>query len=459
MHLRQECYKMNKIFSVNFFVVCLICYANMLTGMESNPLDLGQSAAVSVQAYPEEIKNLPALVQHDAIEFYEKMQNPLLQWATMDKNPVIRSWSVFFIYSIFKKEMKVRITANEHIKIDDAIHALFSQKRGKESESSKKISSLVSILTDKNIPTNFSNVGASVFHSVLNKNNSFKKIKANNVYVQFVSGFLQLIEGIQTPNDSQIIEGQFQLTMSAFGLCNLPLEILKKVGNKPTKALCNKIVKQSKILKSRIDSAFVGSIIENNMFFDYDTSLLFTRLTKEQQNHWYVVTNNRFENFITVVHGTLDKNQQDIYGGISDFLRSRLIAKRDAASLFSTISWKLNAIVPFLTSVAGGIITFVSLDYESDQKNAMIVGGSVSLIGPTFNLLYGVVQWYNAVQVPTYSEKQMQLIALYYAANCTLSHATADSIAQPIIDYLDESYDDAKTLSQNALYYQKGIRK
>ena len=107
----------------------------------------------------------------------------------------------------------------------------------------------------------------------------------------------------------------------------------------------------------------------------------------------------------------------------------------------------------------GSIITFFAIDYQSDQKNALIAGGSVSLIGLVFNLLYGFSQWYNAVHIPTYCEQQIKLISLYYASSSAVKHATTAAIAEPLIDYLDGNYDDKITLSQNALNHQKGGQK
>ncbi|CAO5682082.1 MAG: hypothetical protein HEEMFOPI_01583 [Holosporales bacterium] len=168
------------------------------------------------------------------------------------------------------------------------------------------------------------------------------------------------------------------------------------------------------------------------------------------------VTNNRFEHFVDIAYESLTTDQQELYKGIGDFLRDKLIAKREAASLFSAVSWKLNTAVPFLTSLAGSIITFLSIDNQADQKNALIAGASVSLVGPVFNILYGFYQWYNAVCIPNYCEKQIQLIALYYAFFLVAKHLTANAIAQPLMDYLDGNYNENITLSQNALNQQKG---
>lgn len=451
---------MKKICGINFFIICLLCYSKTLMGMDAhNPLSGLQSVAVPVLTYQEEIKKLPALVQKDATEFYEKMHDPLLTWATKSKNSYVKNWSVFFIHTIFQKEMKLSSHSVNTKNINDALKNLFTGKKNQSQECLNKVRDLFYRATDIKGTKN-SYVDTSVFYNHLNKDASFKKIKDDNAYAQFLLGFLQLVEGEQTSAEQTILNGHFQLTMAAFGLCAISLDVLSAQKGKQVKALCNKIRENQTMLKKPMNAEFIKQVIKNKIFFDYEQSLFFTRFTEEYQKNMVDVTNNRFDHFITIAYGELSDDQKALYKDTGDILREKLIGKRDAASLFSAVSWKLNIVVPSVISLVVGIITFISLDYDSDQKNTSIINGSFSLIGAVFTPLYGFYQWYKGVHVPTYCEKQIKLIALYYAASCTVIHATAGAIVKPFIDYLEEEYDYSITLSQNALnQLKKGVRK
>ena len=126
------------------------------------------------------------------------------------------------------------------------------------------------------------------------------------------------------------------------------------------------------------------------------------------------------------------------------------ILKSGWCSAFSTISSKLNLIIPFITGVLGGITTLYSAG-DSDQKALLITSGTFSLLVPICSLAYGMYQWYHTIQTPTYVEKQVKLIGLYYALESHNKTDTRDSIAQGIVDQFDENYNHKRTLSQNAL--------
>lgn len=86
------------------------------------------------------------------------------------------------------------------IDIDAALNGLFADNKKINDAASKKITAIFSVVTKKDIINPFY-VDTSVFYHHLNKNPSFKKIKGNNPYAQFLSGFLQLVQGIQTSDE------------------------------------------------------------------------------------------------------------------------------------------------------------------------------------------------------------------------------------------------------------------
>ncbi|CAO5682085.1 MAG: hypothetical protein HEEMFOPI_01584 [Holosporales bacterium] len=274
---------MKKICGINFFIICLLCFSKTLMGVDAhNPLSGLQSSAVSVSTYREEIGKLPTLVQKDAIEFYEKMHEPLLQWATKTKDSYIKNWSSFFLYAIFQKEMSLTVDSPDHINIDTVLKSFFADNKNKKSVVSEKINAMFSAVTKKKIK-NYGHVNTSVFYNHLDKDASFKKIKDDNAYAQFLLGFLQFIQGQQESDEHTISNGHFQLTMAAFGLCTTSLVVLKTLDIKQNKSLCSKIDEYLQILIKPMSADFIKRIIERKIFFDYEQSLFFTRLTEKNQ--------------------------------------------------------------------------------------------------------------------------------------------------------------------------------
>jgi hypothetical protein len=180
----------------------------------------------------------------------------------------------------------------------------------------------------------------------------------------------------------------------------------------------------------------------------------FIRLTDVEKARMVFLMNNYFDRFVEYIYYTLSPNKRELYKSLSDSLRSKLVAKGNTASASLNV---LNTIVPSGATIIGGIITFCSIDYTSDQKWPSIAGGTFSLLGSLYGFIYGMYQWRIAVQMPTYNEKHIRLIALYYTLNSGVTD-TGDSIAQSIVHLFDENYNHEKTLSQNALIKEGGRR-
>lgn len=217
------------------------------------------------------------------------------------------------------------------------------------------------------------------------------------------------------------------------------------------------IRKRCDLLNVKRSTLYYDTIINSNSLFDYEQTFFFIKLTDIEKARMVFLMNNHYDRFVEHTYGRLTLNKKDLYKSLSDSLRSKLVEKRNAASAFSSFSSKLNLIIPFITGVLGGITTLYSAG-DSEQKALLITSGTFSLLVPICSLAYGMHQWYYAIQTPTYIEKQVKLIGLYYALESRNETDTGDSIAQGIVDQLDKNYDHKRTLSQNALIKEREER-
>lgn len=361
------------------------------------------------------------------------MKKKLEEWSE-STDPHLSSWSAFFIYVLFEKEMKFK---DNKIKEKTLVADVFTN----HTKNTKELDLFSVFFTQK--PQKTIN-RAKIFYSLINEDKAFKGIKDTNVYCQFISGFLNISQGIQGKKEDKLKKGKILLIASAYGFCNISLEVLKKM-------MINNVVNNIENYIIELKRKSLKKIIENNFLFDYEQTLFFTTLTDAKKTHMLFLMNNCFESVVEHMYSELTQQKQELYKSLSDSLRSKLVEKRDTAYGFSTIASKLNLILPFITGVLGGITTLYSAD-----NSVLRISGTFSLLVPVCSLLYGFYQWYHAIHTPTYAEKQVKLIGLYYAQESRSSMNTGGSIAQSIVDYFDEHYNHEKTLSQNALAIKNG---
>lgn len=146
-------------------------------------------------------------------------------------------------------------------------------------------------------------------------------------------------------------------------------------------------------------------------------------------------------------------------------MRDKLLERRDAISLYSTISWKLSVIVPFILDLSTPIMNIIaymmitSTDNNEIVRDIIIAGAVIAFIMPFFILVQGVHQWWISLGKVLYNEDQIQMTALYYTMVYGAPYKTAGDIVQPFINYLDKQDNRNKILTQHAVDFKKGEKK
>jgi hypothetical protein len=267
MCVKQGGFRMKKILAFTV-VLTVSVFNNFLLGM-----DVGTSLSITVDSgrdttFREEIKQLPGIVQKDAAEFSDKMGATLTRWSESHNDRSVRSWSVFFRYALFEKEMEFK---DKKIKERELVANMFiNQKKNKEELD------LFSVFFTQTPQKTTS--GAEIFYTLINRDKAFKDIRDTNVYCHFVSGFLNMIRGIQGNKEDQLQEGKMLLIASAYGLCNISLEVLKKIAGMNN--FVRNIEKHNINLANNIEIKTLRKIIDSNSLFDYDKTLFFYKIDR-----------------------------------------------------------------------------------------------------------------------------------------------------------------------------------
>lgn len=449
---------MKKVFAY-IIVVVISSFSDALFGMdERNPL----GSSTTNRTYIDDIKdNLPLLAQPDAEEFCEQMKHSFTSLFPNNNNSHVRAWGEFFKSVIIHREMGVKsLPYVSSVDINTVIDTI-TVPATKPTKQSKEMSILFHSISEKNR----SNLQLQHLDVFLRKLNStpFKKLKEKNSYALCVDGFLDLLQGLQGIEKNykeKKKHGEYKLFLAAYKLNGLALKVLKDMNMNT-----GNLKKKHELLLKPISHNFLEDCIKEKYFLESEESSFINPLDENQYNQYQMIRNKMYEQLINVYYKALSDEKKTLYVDINEYLRDKLLERRNSVSLYSTISWKLSVIVPFILDLSPPIMNIIayrmitSTDNNEIARDIIIAGAVIAFIMPFFILAQGVHQWWISSGKVLYNEDQIQMTALYYTMFYGAPYKTAGNIVQPFIDYLDKQDNRNKTLTQHAVDFKKGEKK
>ncbi|CAO4846532.1 MAG: hypothetical protein FADNKDHG_01438 [Holosporales bacterium] len=177
------------------------------------------------------------------------------------------------------------------------------------------------------------------------------------------------------------------------------------------------------------------------------------RLSYENREHVQRVMSSYFQTFFDVYYKKLETTEENFYKVLDRKLRDKLLANHGSVSKMKTVCFLCDTcIFNVITSGVSSYLLFSNLSDNIKTKVFQIIGGITLLIYTIYKLFQSIQTYMIAVHLPIYNEQQIRLSSLLLTYLFSFRTAiTADSVGQQFLNYLEDKYNENKTLSQNAL--------
>jgi len=434
---------MKKVFAF-IVLLAILAFNDSLLGMERNPLGISRTYLDDIQ------DNLPLLAQPDAKEFYEKMRHSFTVLFPNSKASHVRAWGEFFRRIIFQKGMGIRtVDYGNRDDIKDVLNDIIIDHK----KASSKLAVLFKAVDSDIISTTLAYQHLDIFLKKLYAIPAFKTLKEKNSYGLFMDGFLDLIQGVQNNDQQKNKSGVYKLVLSAYGLNELAIEVLKKLDINTLKIITSNTKDIKDKIKRETFADFMKYAVDHQLFLHVHEIPYFKKLSDKQNEHVQRVMSSYFQTFCDTYYGQLDPIKQNFYKDLDQILRGQLVTNRDQVSVIKTAFYCFDTyIFPILGCVVSSYLLFLDLSDYNLTRGLQITGGGLFLVYTIYKVFQAIHTCWFAVHLPTYDEQQIRFSSLLLTYLFPLSTATtADSVGNQFFSYLNDNYDDTKTLSQNAL--------